>query len=129
MNINKRARVLVGALALAGSVAFAGNAFTAGGLNASAGDNGYIGGTDTATIVGASLVSVAYTVDEAGNEIDSVLLTFAAGSNGKDVAIAFNGGTAGSYTCIDVADNASTCTAVTAASTDASNLSITVGTL
>lgn len=114
MNINKRARILVGAVALAGSVAFAGNAFTAGGVtvNPGAGDNdgSFLGGNLTQAVWGAVITNVAYETDTSSPaKIDSVTITFESDTPAADKPVTlkfYNGADAlqGSYTCEAVGD-------------------------
>ena len=124
MNSNTRIKGILAAVALAGAFGVAGGAFTAGGVSDTSSD-GFVGGTVSQTITGAEITNVAYAVS-ATNEIDSVTLTFAAGANGKAVAIDFDDALS-AYTCGTVATNSSTCTATTKiASADAGSLVITV---
>jgi len=93
MNINKRARILVGAVALAGSVALAGNAFTATGVDfAGDGQDQFVGGTVGQTVSGAELASVEYiSVGPDGKSTQSIKLTFT-GSAGQQVDAVLNAG-------------------------------------
>lgn len=124
MNMNTRMKGIIAAVALAGAFGVARGAFTAGGVQDTSG-SGFVGGTVTQTITGATITNVAYAVS-ATNDIDTVTLTFAAGADGKAVAIDFDDALS-AYTCGNVATNSSTCTATTKiASADAGSLAITV---
>jgi len=92
MNINKRARILVGAVALAGTVAFAGNAFTGTGVTDNAGASQFVGGTIDQDAVGATLSTIAYSfTDPTNTQVSSVLLSFADDkANGQTVSVKVN---------------------------------------
>lgn len=137
MNLNKRARLLVGAVALAGTVAFAGNAFTAGGAsidNSGGGHDGsFVGGRVTQNITGAVVTDVHYNVNNSTNKISSVDLTFdSTTQDGKAVALAFTatgGGVAGTYVCENIGattTHVSACSATTPADVTAASVAITV---
>ncbi|HVL04699.1 MAG TPA: hypothetical protein VM388_01845 [Acidimicrobiales bacterium] len=127
MNINKRARIVVGALALAGTVAFAGNAFTATGVSRGAnfGESQFVGGTVTQTVTGATLESVVYNTNIAGTEVNSVEVTFASGSDGQGVKAKFGAATA--VDCGNIDEGKVTCIPADAPLTGLSSLDITVG--
>jgi hypothetical protein len=117
---------LVTALTLAG-LAFAGStAFTGAGLSSVAGPSQFIGGTVTQTVTGATLNSLAYGFtagDNTKTQVETVTLTFAAGSEGKAVGLTLDATGGATFTCpaIDVS-NASVCVIVPAPDTFVTNV-------
>lgn len=78
MNINTRAKALVGAVAIGGAAIAMGGAFTAGGLDVD-GDAAapvVIGGEVTQEVKGATITSVEYKLDSGEDNITGVALTF-----------------------------------------------------
>lgn len=133
MSITKRARIILGTVAIAGAALAVGAASTAGGMAFHEDASGFVGGTNSIGITGGTISGIAYTVTD--NEIDAVELTFTGVPEGHAVSIQFTGAldaVQGSYSC-DVVDAliSSTCTAGggetdKAVNTAATNLSITV---
>ena len=134
MNINTRAKALIGAVAIGGAAIAMGGAFTAGGITNNASATEFVGGSVDQTIVGATLSSIVHDVDEANNKINSVTLTFGdATADGKVPVITFTGATEnGAYTCapVDPTSNLSLCspdvTTPVRADTNVTSVDITV---
>ena len=100
MNITKRNKIIIGAVALAGAAAVTGSAFTAGGLSDTSTDN-FIGGTITVAVSGAVIVDVDYNIGTA-NEIDNVGVTFTGNVENRVLEIEFRDGSGPigvAYTC------------------------------
>ncbi|MFN8022948.1 MAG: hypothetical protein U0Q03_15590 [Acidimicrobiales bacterium] len=101
MNLSKRNKIIIGAVALAGAVAVTGSAFTAGGLSDSSNDS-FIGGTVDQTISGAVLTDVDYNIGT-DNDIDSIAVTVTGNVAGRILEIEFYDGadaaTGDPYTC------------------------------
>ena len=102
MNIAKRARVIVGAVALIGAVGVGGTALTATGLTNNAGSSQFVGGSVSQSVTGAALTSVTYGyADTTNTAVDTVDLVFDANSAGKTVAVTIHqGGTPTVLTCV-----------------------------
>jgi hypothetical protein len=87
---------LVGGVAVAGAVAAGTTALTGTGLATSgnAASPQFIGGTVSQAVSGATLTDIQYTFldSPAKTQVSTVVLTFAAGANGKTVAVAPSGG-------------------------------------
>lgn len=84
MNMNTRAKALIGAVAIGGAAIAMGGAFTAGGLSTS-GDAAapvVIGGEVTQEVKGATITGVTYELDSTQDNITGVAMTF--GSNAYD---------------------------------------------
>ena len=133
MNLSKRAKIMIGAVALVGAggaFAAAGNAFTGSGVTNNAGSSQFVGGTVTQGVTGATLNSVVYTFGDApaNTAIHSALLTFGTGTDGKTVNVAFSGGNTVAFTCtaIEATGHTSTCTTAGADETGAASIAITV---
>lgn len=134
MNINKRAKIMVGAVALAGAVAafgVAGSAFTGTGVTNTAGSSQYVGGTVSQSVTGGTLSSVAYAfTDSTNTAVDQVTLTFAnTNTAGKTPTITLTGGTAVAFTCAAIAattGTSSVCTPTTAGTSQTGVTSIAV---
>ncbi len=112
---------IITALALAGLAVAGGSAFTAAGLEkgGAADADGFVGGTASQSVEGATLTNIAYEFANAGQtDIAEVTLTFSAVTAASTVDIAFLPEDASSeaYTCTAVAANGteSVCTAPTA---------------
>lgn len=113
MNLTKRNKIIIGAVALAGAAAVTGSAFTAGGLVDNTTDD-FIGGTVDQLITGASLENVDYDIGVA-NDIDQVVVTLDGNVEGRRLEIEFYDGTntltGSAYTCTTInASLISTCT-------------------
>ncbi len=79
MHLTRKSKILVAGLAAAAGATIAtGSAFTAGGITNSTTD-GFVGGTFTQVITGATVTNIAYATT--GNTIDSVTVTFDDGAN------------------------------------------------
>jgi hypothetical protein len=78
----------IGALAIAGIAAAGGTAFTASNTQATSQVVGY----GSTTISGATVSSMGYNLNAAGNNVDSVTLVLAGDTTGSAVSIGFNGG-------------------------------------
>ena len=87
MNINTRAKALIGAVAIGGAAIAMGGAFTAGGLDLTGTDahDTFIGGQGEVTITGASVNTISYALT--GDTVDGVQLTFTEDLTGKTVAV------------------------------------------
>jgi hypothetical protein len=105
---------LFGALAVAGVIAASGSAFTGTGLGNTAPATQFVGGTVSQTVTGATLAGITYSFADgpADTLVNSIALAFSTTADGRTVAVAPAGGTGGTFTCTDVATNASTCTFV-----------------
>jgi molybdopterin-binding protein len=113
MNLTKRNKIIIGAIALAGAAAVTGSAFTAGGLTDTSNDS-FIGGTVDQTISGAVLTDVDYNIGTA-NEIDSIAVTVTGNVAGRVLEIEFydiaNAATGDPYSCTTISGGGtSTCT-------------------
>jgi hypothetical protein len=84
----RKSTKLVGALAVAGVVAAGGTAFTNSNTQAAAQVVGY----GSTTISGATVSSMAYHLNSAGDNVDSVTLVLAGDTTASAVSIGFNGG-------------------------------------
>ena len=78
MNINTRAKALIGAVAIGGAAIAMGGAFTAGGIDGTAVETNpvFIGGSTNQTVQGATLEGVDYTLSTDGSTVNSVDLRF-----------------------------------------------------
>lgn len=118
---------LITALSVAGLAVAAGSAFTGAGAKSTAGV-GFVGGSVSQTIEGATLTSTSYTYTTAG-AVQSVDLTFAADADNKSVAATLTDGvTPAALTCDaepTIADPTINCSIVTAYP-NATGLTITV---
>jgi len=113
MNLTKRNKIIIAAVALAGAVAVTGSAFTAGGLSDSSSDS-FIGGTVDQTITGAVLTDVDYNIG-VDDDIDSVAVTVTGNVAGRTLEIEFYdavpAATGAPYTCTTISvGGTSTCT-------------------
>ena len=134
MNLAKRAKIMVGAVAaVAAFAAFAvaGTAFTGSGVTNSAGSRQFVRGTVSQSVTGATLSSVAYTFGDApaNTAVHSALLTFAdSNADAKTPTVAFTGGNAVAFTCtaIEATNHTSTCTTAGADRTGVTSIAITV---
>ena len=79
---------LLGAAAVAGLVAVGGAAFTASNTQAASQTVGY----GSTTISGATVKSMAYNLNAAGDNVDSLTLVLAGDTTSSAVSIGFNGG-------------------------------------
>jgi hypothetical protein len=79
---------LVGALAVAGALVAGGSAFT----NSNSQAASQVVGYGSTTISGATVTSMAYNLNAAGNNVNSVTLVLGGDTTGSNVAIGFNGG-------------------------------------
>jgi len=104
MNLTKRNKIIIAAVALAGAVAVTGSAFTAGGLSDSSSDS-FIGGTVDQTITGAVLTDVDYNIG-VDDDIDSVAVTVTGNVAGRTLEIEFYDSvpalTGDPYTCTTI---------------------------
>lgn len=75
MITKQRSKVLIGGAVLVAGTAIIGGAFTAGGL-ANTSNDGFIGGSNNVTIVGATMTNVDYAIT--AGDIDSFEITFGA---------------------------------------------------
>jgi hypothetical protein len=100
--------------AVAALAALGGSAFTGTGLDNTAPATQFVGGTVTQTVTGATLASIDYSYADApaNTEVSSISLTFTNTADGHTVAVTPSGGGAGvgTFSCTDVASNASSCT-------------------
>lgn len=110
MNINTRAKALIGAVAIGGAAIAMGGAFTAGGLSAdgTAAQDVFIGGAVSQTVTGAILTAIDYTIDSSTDpdQITSVDLTFGESALNKTPTITFDSGTpitCGAVTLVETA--------------------------
>lgn len=111
---------LLGGVAVAGAVAAGSTAFTAAGVISNAG-TGFVGGKVAQTVEGATISTIAYTLDATnGTKVHSILLTFAdVHTDGKTPTLTFTGGTpvwttnstALICTAVENVGHTSTCTA------------------
>jgi len=113
MNLTKRNKIIIAAVALAGAVAVTGSAFTAGGLSDSSSDS-FIGGTVDQTITGAVLTDVDYNIG-VDDDIDSVAVTVTGNVAGRTLEIEFYDSvpalTGAAYTCTTISGGGtSSCT-------------------
>lgn len=113
MNLTKRNKIIVGAVALAAAAAVTGSAFTAGGLSDTSSDN-FIGGTVDQIISGAVLTDVDYNIG-VDDDIDSIAVTVTGNVAGRILEIEFYDGsdvaTGQPYTCTVISvGGTSTCT-------------------
>lgn len=113
MNITKRNKIIIAAIALAGAAAVTGSAFTAGGL-ADISNDSFIGGTVDQTITGASLTDVDYNIG-VDDDIDSIAVTVTGNVSGRILEIEFYDSTpaltGAAYTCTTISvGGTSTCT-------------------
>ena len=125
-----RIKLMIGVVAVFGSMAVAGSAFTGTGLTNTAGSTQFVGGTVSQSITGATLAGVEYSFGDApaNTAIRSAVLTFAADSDGKAVAVEFTGGNAVVFTCtaVEAVGHTSTCTTAGDDQTGATSIAITV---
>jgi hypothetical protein len=107
---------ILAAAAVAGLVAIGGSAFTAAGLVSTA-SSSFVGGTVTHNVSGSTLTGVTYefTAEPSQGQTNAILVTFAAGVNGKAVGVVLTG----TYATTPVTNNFR-CTAV---GTPAANVS------
>jgi hypothetical protein len=131
MNLTKRNKMIIAAVALAGAAAVTGSAFTAGGLSDTS-DDSFIGGTVDQTITGAVLTNVDYDIG-VDNDIDSVTVTVTGNVEGRVLEIEFYTSvpapTGDPYTCTTISvAGISTCTptGVEAKSTDVETVTFRV---
>lgn len=125
---------LITALSVAGLAVAAGSAFTGTGVTTSgtAASAQFVGGTVSQAVSGATLTNVAYAFADATtkNNVNGITLTFAEGANGEQVSVAPAGGSGGTFSCSNIALNASTCTFSPAAAetgyTGLTSLAVTV---
>jgi|JI9StandDraft_2_1071091.scaffolds.fasta_scaffold323224_2 hypothetical protein len=112
MNITKRNKIIIGAVALAGAAAVTGSAFTATGLSDNSGDD-FIGGTITIAVDGAVLEDVDYNIGT-NNEIDNVDVTLSGNVENRVLEIQFRDGSGPigvAYSCTVINSSLfSTCT-------------------
>ena len=112
MNITKRNKIIIGAVALAGAAAVTGSAFTATGLSDNSGDD-FIGGTITIAVDGAVLEDVDYNIGT-NNEIDNVDVTLSGNVENRVLEIQFrdrSGPIGVAYSCTVINSSLfSTCT-------------------
>lgn len=85
MRVNTR---ILGALAVAGAVAAGGSAFTNSNTQAASQVVGY----GTTTISGATVSSMDYNLNAAGDNVNSLTLVLAGDTTGSAVSVGFNGG-------------------------------------
>ena len=106
MNINTRAKALIGAVAIGGAAIAMGGAFTAGGVEQTAPTSQFIGGTAAQSISGATLSQISYTASADLLTISEVQLVLGGEGADKNVSITFdeNGTPNTSYTCDEVID-------------------------
>lgn len=110
--MRKSTKIAVG-VAFAGLAAAGGAALTGSGLTNGAGSTQFVGGTVSQSVTGATLADVAYTFTDSSNtKVSGISLTFSSTADGTHVAVTPSGGGAGAgtFTCADVASNASACT-------------------
>jgi putative effector of murein hydrolase len=112
MNITKRNKIIIAAVALTGAAAMTTSAFTAGGLSDSSNDS-FIGGTVDQTITGAVLTDVDYNIG-VDDDIDDVAVTVTGNVAGRTLEIEFYDAvpalTGAPYTCTTIAiDGTSLC--------------------
>lgn len=118
MQVTKRTKLMVGALAVVGASGFAGlasSAFTGTGVTNSAGATQFVGGTISQSVTGATLSDIAYAfTDDTNTAINQVILTFAdANTDGMTPTITFtSSGSPVAFTCtaIESSGHTSTCT-------------------
>jgi hypothetical protein len=84
----RKSSKLIGALAIAGIAAAGGTAFTAGNTQAATQVVGY----GSTTVSGASVSSMQYDLNPAGDNVDRVILVLAGNTTSSAVSIGFNGG-------------------------------------
>jgi hypothetical protein len=85
----RKSSKLIGALAIAGIAAAGGTAFTASNTQAASQVVGY----GSTTISGATVSSMAYNLNAAGDNVNTVTLVLVGDTTGSAVSIGFNGGT------------------------------------
>jgi hypothetical protein len=93
---------LLGGVAVAGAVAAGTTAFTATGLATNAGASGFVGGTISQTVTGATLSSITYHTDTTpGDSVDSITMVFAATMAGRTVGgtLHYGASSTQTYTC------------------------------
>lgn len=105
---------IISAVAVAGLAFAASAAFTGAGLTNNAGATQFVGGEISQTVTGATLSGISYVFTDATNTaVSGVNLSFAdAQANGQQVAITLTDGSAATFTCADIAAQASSCTLV-----------------
>lgn len=102
----RKSTKLVGAIAVAGVVAAGGAAFTASNTQAASQVVGY----GSTTVSGATVSSMQYNLNSAGDNVDSVTLVLAGDTTTSAVSIGFNAGaTTSCGTGIFVTDTTYTC--------------------
>jgi hypothetical protein len=131
MNLNRRAKMFIGAVALVATAGIAGSAFTSTGVTNNAGSTQFVGGTVSQSVTGATLESVEYSFGDApaNTAVHSVALTFAdANADGKTPTVAFTGGNAVAFTCdvIAITTHLSTCTTAGVDRVGVTSLAVTV---
>lgn len=108
----KKSSKLVTALAVAGLAFASGSAFTGTGLDTTAGATQFVGGTVSQSVTGATLAGITYGFSdtESKTSVNNISLVFTGTADGLAVTATPTGGTGGTFSCTDVAANASTCT-------------------
>ena len=119
------------ATAAVGVIAIGGSAFTAGGLSLAAGqENGFLGGSVTQNITGATINNIEYGwTDNDYTAINEIKLTFAASATGRTVTLDLNDGGDEGFVCTVGAapnDAVATCTPATAFADTLTKLDIKV---
>jgi hypothetical protein len=121
--MKSKTKKIVLAVAVIGAVAAGGAAFTEANVVPDS-----VAGYDTTTITGATATAVNYTLDNEGDAITDVAVTFSTDITGKHVRIAFNGGTLSSDCTITgvVGSQVATCSGLTQNTVAATALAVTV---
>jgi hypothetical protein len=135
MQITKRAKIAVGAMALVGATGLAGlagSAFTGTGVTTtgSAASPQFVGGTVSQSVSGATLSNIAYGfTDTTNTAVNQVTLTFAdASADAKIPTIAFTATAAVPFTCsaIESTGHTSTCAPTTGGTSQSGATAIAV---
>lgn len=107
MNRNKRAKIMVAAVAFAGAVAVGATAFTASGRSVGGGvnQNQFLGGSASIAVQGTTLVAAAYSYTPADNTMQGVDLTFASSAVGQYVKVVFHRLAGGDVTGVTTGDD------------------------
>jgi hypothetical protein len=84
----RKSSKLIGALAIAGIAAAGGTAFT----NSNTQATSQVVGYGSTTISGATVTSMAYNLNPAGDNVNTVTLVLGGDTTGSAVSIGFNGG-------------------------------------
>jgi hypothetical protein len=131
MNINKRAKVVVAAVALIGTAGIAGNAFTGTGVTNNAPASQFVGGQVSQVVKGATLTNVQYGFSDppVNLNLHQIRLTFAGtDTNGKAVTVVPTGVSVlgSAWTCGNVVLGVSNCTNAGTDTTGMDGLTITV---